>query len=161
MDGDFKMPEPEEIILTLHAQKNAEKEKRQYQEAQASQGNYKAKKESIGGNVLLSAIIPLFFGFTLFIPTSGISIIIAIIGIIAAYGYYYGYKKGKRTREAYNVHYRCPHCNNTFTGPHKKCPHCGGSVSCDVHRYTCTRCGHKFIAKRNSCPNCGSNLYYN
>ena len=72
------MPEPEEIMLTLHAQKNAEKEKRQYQEAQASLGNYKAKKESIGGNVLLSAIILLFFGFTLFIPTSGISIIIAI-----------------------------------------------------------------------------------
>lgn len=119
------------------------------------------KKERIRGKTLLASMIFLFFGFILLIQTAGISLIIAIIGIIIVYGYYNSYKKGKRTHEANDVHYISSHCNNTFTGPHKKCPHCGGSVSCDVHRYTCTRCGHKFIAKRNSCPNCGSNLYYN
>lgn len=53
------------------------------------------KKERIGGKTLLASMIFLFFGFILLIQTSGISLIIAIIGIIIVYGYYNSYKKRK------------------------------------------------------------------
>jgi len=72
------------------------------------------KKERIGGKTLLASMIFLFFGFILLIQTSGISLIIAIIGIIIVYGYYNSYKKGKHTFEAYDVHYISSHFRNTL-----------------------------------------------